>query len=239
MEAKRRASGLPAEGKGDRMAFVIGKRKTLYKKLYKKRRKLRKSLKEDPFLQSLIASPLATIKEENRATFPPNPVSEVREYELSCEERAAKKSCPIIIENRKRPGQLLPNDEQPASKRRRICSAVPHASTSLFRSLNTKEKPFDLLPHYKQRGIPSSTKEWVEMMNSIHCQTQAFLCRVRKMKERPFDPLPDYEKRDKKRRRVCPDVPSSKKEWVEKMNMVHRLSLAPSRPPIPFSASEL
>eukprot|EP00980_Cylindrotheca_fusiformis_P011442 scaffold2651_cov64-Cylindrotheca_fusiformis.AAC.1 len=59
------------------------------------------------------------------------------------------------------------------------------------------------------------------------------------MEERPFEPLPDYEKRDKKRRRVCPDVPSSKKEWVEKMNMIHRLSRAPSRPPIPFSASEL
>eukprot|EP00980_Cylindrotheca_fusiformis_P003737 scaffold828_cov81-Cylindrotheca_fusiformis.AAC.1 len=65
MEAKRMASGLPAEGKGNRMACVIGKRKALYKK----RRKLRKKLKEDPFLQSLIASPLPTIKEENRATF--------------------------------------------------------------------------------------------------------------------------------------------------------------------------
>eukprot|EP00980_Cylindrotheca_fusiformis_P023796 scaffold11013_cov97-Cylindrotheca_fusiformis.AAC.1 len=79
------------------------------------------------------------------------------------------------------------------------------------------------------------------MMNSIHCHAhQALLCQVRKMKERPFDPLPNYEKRGNKRRRVCPDVPSSKKEWVEKMNMIHRFSQTPSRRrQIPFIASEL
>eukprot|EP00980_Cylindrotheca_fusiformis_P009552 scaffold2097_cov63-Cylindrotheca_fusiformis.AAC.1 len=40
-----------------------------------------------------------------------------------------------------------------------------------------------------------------------------FLFQVLQMKERPFDPLPNYEERAHKRRRVCPDVPSSTKEW--------------------------
>eukprot|EP00980_Cylindrotheca_fusiformis_P018094 scaffold5814_cov117-Cylindrotheca_fusiformis.AAC.1 len=59
------------------------------------------------------------------------------------------------------------------------------------------------------------------------------------MKERPFELLPNYEERAHKRRRVCPDVPSSTKEWVDKMNTIHRLSLTPSRRQVPFSASEL
>eukprot|EP00980_Cylindrotheca_fusiformis_P016345 scaffold4857_cov74-Cylindrotheca_fusiformis.AAC.1 len=60
-----------------------------------------------------------------------------------------------------------------------------------------------------------------------------FLSQVLKMKERPFDPLPNYEQQGNKRRRVCIDVPRSRKEWVEKMNRIHYRSL------FPFNASEL
>eukprot|EP00980_Cylindrotheca_fusiformis_P026317 scaffold15822_cov69-Cylindrotheca_fusiformis.AAC.1 len=67
-----------------------------------------------------------------------------------------------------------------------------------------------------------------------------FKSRVLKMKERPFDPLPIYEQQGNKRRRFCPDVPRSRKEWAEKMNRIHYLARNPPRPPsIPFNASEL
>eukprot|EP00980_Cylindrotheca_fusiformis_P021582 scaffold8441_cov71-Cylindrotheca_fusiformis.AAC.1 len=66
-----------------------------------------------------------------------------------------------------------------------------------------------------------------------------FLFQVLQMKERPFELLPNYEERAHKRRRVCPDVPSSTKEWADMMNTIHRLALTPSRCPISFSAPEL
>eukprot|EP00980_Cylindrotheca_fusiformis_P015545 scaffold4433_cov122-Cylindrotheca_fusiformis.AAC.2 len=151
-----------------------------------------------------------------------------------------------VLKMKQRPFDPLPNYEQQGNKRRRVCPDVPRSTKEWAEMMNRI--------HYLSRNpsrpppIPFGASELQSARRSLlrspttttSTMVPAFLSQVLKMKERPFDPLPNYDQRASKRRRVCPDIPRSTKEWAEMMNRIHYLSRNPSRPrPIPFGASEL
>eukprot|EP00980_Cylindrotheca_fusiformis_P007196 scaffold1517_cov105-Cylindrotheca_fusiformis.AAC.1 len=144
-----------------------------------------------------------------------------------------------VLKTKERPFDPLPKYEQRVDKRRRVCPDVPRSRKEWAEKMNRI--------HYLARNpprppsIPFNASELQSARKRLLRSPAAtastivptFLSQVLKMKERPFDPLPKYEQQGNKRRRVCPDVPCSRKEWAEKMNRIHYLSL------IPFNASEL